>query len=84
MSGSLRGSAHTTPLARNLREFDVARSEKLEVNPLIALDIRTLSSQSERAKNTIHRFSVHLFQLRFLQRRMMHDPCFIARGTLLL
>ena len=27
---------------------------------------------------------IHLFQIRLLQRRMMHDPCFIARGALLL
>ena len=26
---------------------------------------------------------IQLFQLRLLQRRMMHDPCFIARGALL-
>ena len=26
---------------------------------------------------------IHLFQLRLLLRRMMHDPCFIARGALL-
>ena len=26
---------------------------------------------------------IHLFQLRLLQRRMMHDPFFIARGALL-
>ena len=26
---------------------------------------------------------IHLFQLRLLQRRMMHDPCFITRGALL-
>ena len=25
---------------------------------------------------------INLFQLRLLQRRMMHDPCFIARGAL--
>ena len=28
-------------------------------------------------------FYIHLFQLRLLLRRMMHDPCFIARGALL-
>ena len=27
--------------------------------------------------------SIHLFQLRLLLRRMMHDPCFIACGALL-
>ena len=26
---------------------------------------------------------IHLFQLRLLQTRMMHDPCFIASGALL-
>ena len=26
---------------------------------------------------------IHLFQLTLLLRRMMHDPCFIARGALL-
>ena len=28
-------------------------------------------------------YTLHLFQLRLLQRRMMHDPFFIARGALL-
>ena len=43
--------------ARNLREFGVpvARSEELEVNQWILLDIHWLSSQSESAKNTIHK-----------------------------
>ena len=45
--------------ARNLRKFGVALLEKLEVNQWIALDIPTLSSQSERAKNTIHRLSIY-------------------------
>ena len=26
---------------------------------------------------------IHLIQLRLLQRKMIHDPCFIARGALL-
>ena len=44
--------------SRNLREFDVARSEELEVNRWIAVDIHWLSSQSERAKNSILCFSI--------------------------
>ena len=43
----------------NLREFGVARSEEPEVNQRIALDILSLSSQSEREKNTIHCFSIY-------------------------
>ena len=31
----------------------------------------------------IETINIHLFQLRLLLRRMMHDPCFIARGALL-
>ena len=45
--------------ARNLREFGVARSGELEVNQWIVQDIHWLSSQSERAKNTIHCFSIY-------------------------
>ena len=29
------------------------------------------------------RLGIHLIQLRLLLRRMMHDPCFKARGALL-
>ena len=43
-----------------LREFGEARSEELEVNQWIALDIHWLSSQSKRAKNTIQCFSTYL------------------------
>ena len=43
----------------NFREFGVARSEELEVNHWIALDIHWLSSPSERVKNTIHCFSIY-------------------------
>ena len=42
-----------------LHEFGVARSEELEVNHWIVQDMHWLSSQSERAKNTIHRFSIY-------------------------
>ena len=45
--------------ARNLREFGVAHSEELEVNQWIVQDIHWLSCQSERAKNTIHCFSIY-------------------------
>ena len=50
------GSKPGRHFARNLSKFSVACLEKLEVNQWIALDIRWLSSQSERAKNTIHCF----------------------------
>ena len=40
--------------ARNLLDFGVARSEELEVNQWIVQDIHWLSSQLERANNTIH------------------------------
>ena len=53
------GSKPESHFACNLREFGVARSAKLEVNQWIALDIRRLSSQSERAKNTIHCFRIY-------------------------
>ena len=44
------GSKQGSHFARNLREFGVARLEKLEVNQWTALDIRSLSSQSKRVK----------------------------------
>ena len=44
------GSKPENHVARNLREFGVAPSEELHVNQWIALDVPTLSSQSERAK----------------------------------
>ena len=47
------GSKLGNHFAHNLREFGVACSEKLEVNQWIALDIRMLSSQSERARKTL-------------------------------
>ena len=47
-------------LVHNLGEFGVTCSEELEVNQWIALDIPSLSSQSEHVKNTIHCFSKHL------------------------
>ena len=47
------GSKLGNHFAHNLREFRVACSEKLEVNQWIALDIRRLSSQSERARKTL-------------------------------
>ena len=47
----------------NLREFDVSRSEELEVNQWIVQDIHWFSSQSERAKKTIHCFSIYLIDL---------------------
>ena len=53
------GSKPGGHFARNLREFGVARSEELEVNQWIVQDIHWLSSQSERAKNTIHCFSIY-------------------------
>ena len=52
----LHGSKPGRHFARNLREFGVARSEELKVNQWIVQDIHWLSSQSERAKNTIHCF----------------------------
>ena len=48
-----------TRVTSNLREFGVARPEELEVSQWIALDIPTLSSQSEGAKNTVHCFSMY-------------------------
>ena len=53
------GSKAGNHFARNLCAFGVARSEELEVSQWIALDIPTLSSQSEGAKNTIHCFSMY-------------------------
>ena len=50
--------------AHNLGEFGVACSGELEVNQWIALDIQRLSGKSERAKNTIHCFSIQLFRER--------------------
>ena len=44
--------------ARNLHEFGVARSEELEVNQWIVHDIHWLISQSDRAKDIIHCFSI--------------------------
>ena len=41
------------------REFGVALSEEVEVNQWIALDIPSVISQSERAKNSIHCFSIY-------------------------
>ena len=38
---------------------------------------------AETAHQIQHVYCIHLFQLRLLQRRMMHDPCFIACGALL-
>ena len=53
------GSKPGSHFARNL---GVASSEELQVNQWIALDTHWSSSQSERAKNTIHCFSIQLFQ----------------------
>ena len=56
------GSKLGNDFARNVqREFGVARSrsEELEVNQWIALDIPILSSESEHAKNSIHCFSIY-------------------------
>ena len=52
------GSKPGTHFARNVGEFGVTLSKKLEVNQWIALDIHCLSSQSERAKYTIDCFSI--------------------------
>ena len=41
----------------------VARSEELEVNQEIALDVPSLSSQSEHAKNIFHCFSIYYYEL---------------------
>ena len=46
--------------------FGVPRSEELEVNQWIVQDIHWLSSQSERAKNTIHCFSIYSLLLLIL------------------
>ena len=53
------GSKPGSHFALNLREFGVAGSEELEVNQWITLGIHSLSNQSERAKNTIHCFSIY-------------------------
>ena len=53
------GSKPGKHFARNLREFGAARSEELVVNQWIVQNIHWLSSQSERAKNTIHCFSIY-------------------------
>ena len=42
-------------------EIGVACLEELVVNQWIALDIPSLSSQSEHVKNTIHCFSIYLY-----------------------
>ena len=50
---------HFVDFARDLREFGVARPEELEVNQWMAVDIHWLSSQSKRAKSTIHCFRIY-------------------------
>ena len=64
------GSKPGSHFARNLREFGVARSEELEVNQWIVQDIHWLSSQSERAKNTIHCFSIIILNENIFQQNM--------------
>ena len=53
------GNKPKSHFALKLSKFGVARSEELEVNQLIVQDIPRLSSQSERAKNTIHCLSIY-------------------------
>ena len=53
-----RGSL-PAPLARNLRDFGVARSVKEEVNQLIALDIPSLSSY-QSARKTLSTVLVYI------------------------
>ena len=53
------GSKSGSHFALNLHKFGVAHLEELEVNQWISLDIHWLSSQSDRTKNTIFRFSIY-------------------------
>ena len=53
------GSKSGSHFALNLHKYGVPRSEELEVNQWIALDVHWLRSQSDSAKNTIHCFSIY-------------------------
>ena len=62
MLRSVTAANRATPFCSgNLREFGVACLEELEVNQWIlkVLDIRREISQSQRAKSTIHCFSIY-------------------------
>ena len=75
--GQLRGGAWEQVELTDalLGEFNVAHSEELEVNQWIVQDIHWLSSQSERAKNTIHFFSILYTKGSYFPTKLLDNLC---------